>query len=132
MNIYQFDIFKGIKDQAGKILKIKSVGSAYLREGLRTYTVHLKSLLNERYYLLPNNKKTISQADFVILTREPAKTSGRKYFWNNVGDGEILEGINHGVMHLSWDLFADDIYMVLHPSKVSEVSANESLTSEAA
>ena len=54
--IYRFDIFKGEEGSGGSIRKTKSVGSAYLREGLSTYTVHLKTLLKDTFYLLQNTK----------------------------------------------------------------------------
>jgi hypothetical protein len=123
VQLSRFDIFKGTEDQSGKIVKIKSVGSAYIREGLKTYTVHLKTLLKDSFYLLPNSKDEVF-SDYVILTREPAQNSGRKYFWNNVGDGNRMTGMNSGLMSLSWDLFADDLYMNVAPIKVTEVEAN--------
>jgi hypothetical protein len=133
VTVYRFDIFKGVKGSDGKVSKIKSVGSSYIREGLKTYTVHLKALLKDTFYLLPNTKPTTTDAEFVILTREPAQNSGKKYFWNNVGEGRVLDGVNHGLMQLSWDvLMADDIYMTLHPLNVSELPEALKLASEAA
>lgn len=133
VTVYRFDIFKGAQNSDGKVVKIKSVGSAYIREGLKTYTVHLKAFLKDTFYLLPNSKPVHSDADFVILTREPAQNAGRKYFWNNVGEGRILDGANHGIMRLSWDvMMADDIYMTLHPINVSELPEALRVASEAA
>lgn len=111
---YRFDIFKGSQTEGGKISKIRSIGNAYVKEGHRTYIVTLKSLLNERFYLMPNSKPEI-KADYLILTREPAQNIARKYFWNSVGEGRMLDGSNHGLMKLSWDILADHIYMCLHP-----------------
>ena len=121
VTIYRFDIFKGAVDAEGKVTKVKSLGAAYLRDGLRTYTVNLKTFLNEKFYLLPNTKPERT-ADFVILTREASQNLGRKYFWNNVGEGHILEGANHGLMQLRWDLLPNDIFMTLHPINSTEVS----------
>ena len=120
INVYRFDIFKGKRDPNGKVTKIKSVGAAYLRDGMKTYTVMLKTFLQDKFYLLTNSKPE-TKCDFVILTREPAQNSGRKYFWNNVGGGIILAGINHGLMELSWDVLASDLYMTLHPANVTEL-----------
>lgn len=116
---YRFDIFKGLVDEAGKIKKVRSVGSAYVREGYKTYTLTLKTFLKDRFYLLPNGKAE-SHMDYVILTREPALNLARKYFWNSVGEGQILDGANHGLMKLSWDVLAGDLYMSLHPIKAQE------------
>lgn len=118
--VYRFDIFKGTKDAEGKVVKIKTVGNAYLRDGLRTYTVNLKTFLEDKFYLLSNSKPG-NNADYVILTREIAQNSGRKYFWNNVGEARLLEGMNHGILQLSWDVFGDDLYMNLHPVNVAEL-----------
>lgn len=43
--IFRFDIFKGVKDESGKVAKVKSIGHALINEGANTYTIHLKSLL---------------------------------------------------------------------------------------
>src|SRR5687768_10220698 len=107
---YRFDIFKGQMGTDEKIKKVRSVGSAYLKDGQRTYIVNLKTFLNEKFFLLPNSKPE-NKFDFVILTREPAQNISRKYFWNNVGEGIFLEGLNHGLMKLSWDVLANDLYM---------------------
>ncbi len=117
---YRFDVFKGSVGADGKITKIRSVGSAYVREGHQTYTLTLKTFLKDRFYLLPNTKEENAHMDYVILTREPAQRINRKYFWNSVGAGQILDGDNHGLMKLSWDVLADDIYMSLHPVKVGD------------
>lgn len=133
VTVYRFDLFKGVKDANGKVSKVKSVGSSYIREGLKTYTVHLKTFLKDTFYLLPNTKPTITKADFVVLTRELAQNSGKKYFWNSVGEGRILDGVNHGLMQLSWDvLMADDIYMALHPINATELPEAQRLAAEAA
>lgn len=120
INVYRFDIFKGKRDNDGKVTKVKPVGAAYLRDGMKTYTVILKTFLQDRFYLLPNTKAG-ADCDFVVLTRELAQNIGRKYFWNNVGSGKILAGANHGLMELAWDVLAGDLYMSLHPTNVTEL-----------
>jgi hypothetical protein len=132
VTVYRFDIFKGAVDGVGKVTKLKSVGSAYIRQGLKTYTVHLKTFLKDTFYLLPNTRQTVSNADFVILTREIAQNSGKKYFWNNVGEGRVMNDENHGVMKLCWDVLPDDLYMTLHPMNVSELPDAVRIASEAA
>lgn len=133
VTLYRFDLFKGVLDGSGKVVKIRSVGSAYVREGLKTYTVHLKGLLKDTFYLLQNTKPRTTDAEYVLLTREPSQQSGRKYFWNNVGEGRILDGVNHGLMHLTWDVFmADDLYMTLHPVNVTDLPEAREVTADAA
>jgi hypothetical protein len=122
VTVYRFDIFKGSMDEEGTVTKIKSIGSAYVREGLKTYTLSLKTFLNEKFYLLPNSKPGKSTADYVILTREPGQNIGRKYFWNNVGEGVFLTDANHGLMKLSWDILSCDIFMNLNPVNVTELA----------
>src|SRR4051794_22104094 len=75
---YRFDIFKGIPDSDGKIVKVKSLGSAYVKSGQQTYSINLKTFLTDQFYLLPNTKPD-SKSDYVILTRENAKNIARKY-----------------------------------------------------
>lgn len=123
-NGYRFDIFKGTVGPDGKITRVRSVGSAYLRDGMKTYVVALKTFLEDRFYLLPNTKSE-NEAEFVILTREAAQHINRKYFWNSIGDGKILEGTNAGLLKLNWDVLSDDIYMSLHPIKISEIPKEE-------
>lgn len=107
--------------EEGKVTKVKSVGAAYVREGLSTYTLHLKTLLKDTFYLLQNTKSP--SPDFVILTREPAQNMNRKYFWNNVGEGNILSG--QGILKLKWDVFADELYMKIDPISVTEIEPRE-------
>jgi len=117
--VYRFDVFKGVTDENGKVTKVKTVGSAYVREGLSTYTLHLKTFLKDTFYLLQNTKSP--RPDFVILTREPAQNVNRKYFWNNVGEGNVMDGENEGVMKLSWDIGIDSLYMKVDPINVTEI-----------
>ena len=118
--VYRYEIFKGEKDENGRIVKKKVVGSSYNRDGLKTYTVNLKTLLGDTFFLLPNTRG--QGADFIILTREPGQNIGRKYFWNNVGEARMLDGVNSGVMQLSWDIFIQDLYMHLYPINVTELA----------
>lgn len=122
---YRFEIFKGKTDEHGKVNKVRSIGSAFLREGQKTYVITLKTFLNERFYLLPNTKEGIS-ADYMILTREPAQHIPRKFFWNSVGEARILDGLNHGIMQLAWDVLADHLYMSLHPIQINPRTETES------
>ena len=124
VTIYRFDVFKGQTDSNGKVHKLKSVGSAYLREGLSTYTLHLKTLLKDSFYLLQNTKSL--SPDFVILTREPSQNPKRKYFWNNVGEGSVMDADNEGIMKLKWDIFSGDLYMKVEPLSVTEINEGES------
>lgn len=112
---HRFDIFKGVTASDGKVIKLRSIGSAQLIEGTKTYTVYLKSLLKDVFYILPEEQKR-TRGDYVILTRELSQNPNRKYFWNSIGEGFVLGRENPGVMRLSFDLFGDDdIYMSLHP-----------------
>lgn len=112
---YRFDVFKGAVDANGKVHKLKSVGNGYLVDGCKTYTIYLKTFLEDVFYLLPEQKK-MTKADFVILTREPSQNPARKFFWNNVGEGSVLTGENAGLLQLSWDMLGvSDIYLNLYP-----------------
>jgi len=124
--VYRFDVFKGSVDETGKVNKIKTVGSAYVREGLSTYTLHLKTLLKDTFYLLQNTKSP--SPDFVILTREPAQNMNRKYFWNNVGEAHVLSDQNEGIMKLKWDVIAGELYMKVAPIRVTEIEPHEADT----
>jgi hypothetical protein len=119
---YRFDIFKGVETESGKVEKIRSVGSASLRDGFNTYLIQLKTLLDDRFYMLPS-KDPSTGPDFVILTRELARNSNRKYFWNMVGEVRAMSAPNQGILKLSWDLFGEDLYLNTHPKKSYEASA---------
>lgn len=112
---FRFDIFKGSRDSSGKVSKLRSVGGAHLVEGCKTYTLYLKTFLNDVFYLLPEQKKP-TEADYVVLTREPSQNPARKFYWNSVGSGRVLDGPNAGLMALSWDMLGcEDIFMSLYP-----------------
>ncbi len=116
---FRFDIFKGEVDSGGKVQRVRSVGASHILQGCKTYTVHLKTFLKDTFYLLPEEKKFTS-ADFLIYTREDSRLPGRKYFWNLVGEGKILDGANAGFMKLSFDVLgSDSIYMNLHPRETT-------------
>ena len=112
-----YEIFKGIKDQYGKIRKKRVLGQAKIFEGAKTYHVFIKTLLGSRFFLLPENR-TPEKYEYVILTRELSQDPDKKYYWNCVGEGKILMGQNADLMKLEWDFFgSDDIYMNLEPLK---------------
>lgn len=114
---YRFDIIKGIEDSTGRLSRARSVGSAYLVEGRKTYTIYLRSFVNDVFYLLPDKEQPTSK--FAILTRTHSRRQDRKFFWNVVGIGTVLDGSRSGYMQLRWDLLdAKDIYMNLHPQVV--------------
>ncbi len=122
VTVYRFDIFKGEVDQTGKVHKVKSVGSSYIREGLNTYTVHLKTFLKDTFYLIQNTR--LPGPDFVILSREASQNPKRKYYWNNIGEGVCLDGENKGIMKLTWDVLPD-LYMKVEPISVTEAQDQE-------
>ncbi len=120
--VFRFDIFKGVQDETGRIQTVKSIGHALINEGAHTYTIHLKTLLKDQFFMLPERTHT-DRYDFVILTREDSYQQGRKYFWNNVGEAKLLDGENRDLLKMNWDLFgADDIYLNTLPVKKTVVS----------
>ncbi len=118
--VYRFDIFKGVVGPGGKIEKMRSVGIAYHTEGLATYHVHLKTFLNDAFFLLPEE----TSGQYGISTRGPSTFPGRKYFWHKVGAAVVLSGQNAGLMRLSFDLVTDDIYMNLYPKDSFETEGS--------
>ena len=117
---FRFDVFKGVKDSSGKVTRLKSVGSASLTEGCKTYTVYVKTFLNDVFYILPEQKQ-VKKSDYVILTREVSRNPAKKYFWNNVGSGMLLSGENTGLVKLSFDMLGcEDIYLNLYPKNPTE------------
>lgn len=124
---FRFDVFKGVKDETGKVHKLKSVGSAHIIDGCKTYTIHIKTFLNDVFYLLPETKRP-TEADYVLLTREPSQQVGRKYFWNSIGEGKLLQGDNSCFVNLLWDVWGvDDIYLNLYPKESSYDSGSKAL-----
>jgi hypothetical protein len=118
--IYRFDVFKGKQNEDGKIEKICSVGHATLYEGSATYTIYLKTLLKDQFYLLPE-RDAGRPFDLVILTREPSGLPGKKYFWNRIGTAKLLSNQNSGIMRLEFDLFDKvELYLSFHDSTVKE------------
>jgi hypothetical protein len=109
---YRFQVMMGNPSTDGRFEKTKSVGMAYLKEGQTMFTLRLWTLLNERFYVLPNKKDA---ARFLILSREPNKNpnSRNKYFWNIVGNGKVDSQV--GVVRLDFDLFEKPLYMNIFP-----------------
>lgn len=117
--IYRFDVFRGQERGDGKIDKIVSVGHATLYEGSATYTIYLKMLLKDQFYLLPE-RDFGKPHDMVILTREPSNFPGKKFFWNRIGTAKLLSDQNSGIMKLDFDLIDTTLYLSFHDSSVKE------------
>lgn len=101
--------------------KVCSVGHSTLYEGSTTYSVYLKTLLKDLFYLLPEQDAS-RPYDFVILTREPSSIPGKKYFWNRVGTAKLLSEKNAGIMQLEFDLFPGvDLYLNFHGATTKEL-----------
>lgn len=122
--LYRFDIFLG-EEKDGKIEKIRSVGTAFVREGYNTYSVLLKTLLKDRFHLIRGT--TSGGPDFVLVTREDSRTPRKKYFWNVVGSGSCLDGQNQGLIRLDFDLFKSGIYMSESPVSSTQVAVESNL-----
>lgn len=123
VKVHRFDVFKGSVNDDGKVEKICSVGHSTLYEGSTTYSVYLKTLLKDQFYLLPEQDMS-RPFDFVILTREPSSLPGKKYFWNRVGTAKLLSNQNTGMMKLDFDLFSCvDIYLNFHGATTKELDA---------
>lgn len=123
VKVHRFDVFKGAVNDDGKVEKICSVGHSTLYEGSTTYSVYLKTLLKDQFYLLPEQEMS-RPYDFVILTREPSNLPGKKYFWNRVGTAKLLSDQNAGMMKLDFDLFGGvEIYLNFHGSTTRELDA---------
>ncbi len=120
IKVYRFDVFKGTTGIDGKVEKVCSLGHSTLYEGSTTYSVYLRTLLKDLFYLLPE-QDVARPFDFVILTREPSNLPGRKYFWNRVGTARHLGNQNAGIMKLDFDLFGGvDVYLNFHDAVVKE------------
>jgi len=117
--IYRFDVFRGRERDDGKIEKVVSVGHATLYEGSATYTIYLKMLLKDQFYLLPEREFGKSH-DMVILTREPSNLPGKRFFWNRIGTAKLLSDQNSGIMKLEFDLIDTALFLSFHDSTVKE------------
>lgn len=120
--LFIFDVFMGTFNEGGVLQKNRSIGMALHSEGQNTYKVQLKTFLNSEFFLIREKKKV--GIDYAILTREPARNQGKKYFWHTVGEGKFLREPNTGFMSLQWDLFGPNVYLDLHPKEVREVTDN--------
>lgn len=108
VKFYRFQLF--VEDTDRK----KTVGMAYLKEGQGIYTLRLWTLLEDRFFLLPSKDDS---SKYLLMTREPNRSSSskNKYFWNIVGNAQVLSGKN--VIELNFDLFAKKIYMSIFPEE---------------
>lgn len=94
--------------------KKKTVGMAYLKEGHSIYTLRLWTLLDDKFFLLPNKDDS---AKYLIMTREPNKSnsSKNKYFWNIVGNATADS--SKGMIELHFDLLEKKICMSIFPEE---------------
>ncbi|GAB4416219.1 MAG: hypothetical protein OHK0056_24360 [Bacteriovoracaceae bacterium] len=108
IKFYRFQLF--VEDTDRK----KTVGMAYLKEGQGIYTLRLWTLLEDKFFLLPSKDDS---SKYLLMTREPNRSSSskNKYFWNIVGNAQVLSGKN--VIELNFDLFAKKIYMSIFPEE---------------
>lgn len=123
VKVYRFDVFKGIVNGVGKVEKVCTVGHSTLYEGSTTYSIYLKTLLKDQFYLLPEQDMA-RPYDFVILTRELSSLPGKKYFWNRVGTAKLLSEQNAGIMKIEFDLFSSaELYLNFHDAVIKEQDA---------
>ena len=103
---YEFKIF--VADDDGNR---KSVGAAILKEGQDMYHLKIWSLLQEKFFLIPNRK---DPKKFFIMTREPLKNQNerRKFNWNIVGNGKATD---QDLIELNFDLFEKKIFLNIIP-----------------
>ena len=113
-NYRRFDVFLGEKSVENKVLKSKTVGMAYLREGDARYSIKLFTFVEDRFYLLADPHDS---SLYRILTSIPNHSEGskRKYLWNVIGTGKV--NTKEGLIELSFDLFEKPIYMNLFPER---------------
>lgn len=124
VKVHRFEVFKGRTNEMGIVEKVSVVGHSTLYEGSSTYSVYLRTLIKDIFYLLPEESEDRPH-DFVILTREPSMIAGKKYFWNRVGAGKLLSNENAGIMKLEFDLFDNvELYLNYHNATVRELDSN--------
>lgn len=109
---YRFQVFQGEPDASGKVIKSKSVGMAYLKDGQNIFTLRLWTFSWDRYYVLPSKHDS---SKFLVMTREANRNlnAKNKYFWNIVGNG-VADSV-HGVIRIEFDLLSKLFYMSIHP-----------------
>ncbi len=109
---YRFQAFQGEIQADGTVKKLRTVGMAYLKQGQSLYTLRLWTLLNDRFYILPNKN---DPARYLVMTREPNKNplAKNKYFWNIVGNGRADSTL--GAIRIQFDLLEKPIFLGLFP-----------------
>ena len=78
---YRFQVYQASPNEEGRLVRTKSIGMAYLKEGQQTITIRLWTFVTERFYLILNQKDA---SKYLVMTREPNKNPNakNKYFWN--------------------------------------------------
>ena len=120
---FRFQVIQGHANSEGKIEKLKSVGMAYLKAGQSTYTLRLWTMLNDRFYMIPNRNDA---GKYLVMTREPNKnpSAKNKYFWNIVGNG--VANSKQGYIRVDFNLFEKPLYVSIFPeSSAHSVSLPE-------
>jgi hypothetical protein len=117
---YRFKVFQGNRNPQGKIERTKTVGMSYHASGQENYTLRLWTFTQERFYLLPDQKKP---GRYFVMTRELNKKPNpkSKYYWNIVGSGQVDSA--NGVIEIELDLFSKTVFMNIFPeAQVHSVS----------
>jgi len=121
-----FEIFKGVEQNDGEILRTATLGQAVQYEGATTINLFIHTFMSDDgripYYMLPEKDKSMPH-DYVILTRQRAHRQDKKYYWQCVGRGYKFQQHNEDYLCLEWDFFkTDNIYMKLTPKSKEPVN----------
>lgn len=105
---YRFQLFTNDEE------KKKTVGMAYLMEGVGTYTIRLWTFLEDKFFLVPFKEDATK---YTLFTRELSKSPKHKnkYHWNIVGNGKV--DASKGVIELSFDLFDKKVFLNIYPEE---------------
>lgn len=104
-------IFRGEKDNLGRIFPKRRVGKCLFYETSGNHILHIDLLpgLNHTFYLKPS---MTTDKDYAICIKEPLKMEPGKFLYREVGFAKLCSAPNEDLLYLEWDFLGpNSIYM---------------------
>jgi hypothetical protein len=109
MKYNYFDIFKGVKDKKGRIIKQRSVGHCLFNENNVVSSLQFNGQYRDRFHLEPEEDPN-SPHDFLICYHRRQNPKMKE----SIGVATLLCGVNAGLIQLELDIYGNtDLYINL-------------------
>jgi len=104
-------VFRGEKNQLGKVIPKRRVGKCLFYEASGNHVLHIDLLpgIAHTFFLKPS---TTPDKDYAICIKEPMKMEPGKHLFREVGIAKLCDAPNESLLYLEWDFLGPiGIYM---------------------